>query len=71
MEHMGEKSGACRVLLGNPDGHRPVGKPSRRWKENIKMDLQDRCRGMDRIDVPQSRERWRALVNALMNIRVQ
>ena len=56
---------------GKPEGKRPLGKPRRRWEDNIKMDLQEvRSGGMDWIDLHQDRERWRALVNAVMNLRV-
>jgi hypothetical protein len=68
---MGERRGAYRVLVGKPDGKRTLGKSRCRWEENIKMDLQEVGReGMDWIDVAQDRERWRALVNAVINIGV-
>jgi hypothetical protein len=54
-----------------PEGKRPLGRPRHRWKDNIKLDLQDvGCEGMDWIDVTQDRERWWALVNAAMNLRI-
>jgi hypothetical protein len=60
-----------RVVLGKPEGKRPLGRPSRRWEDNIKMDLQEvGYGGMDWIDLAQDREKWRALVNAVMNLRV-
>jgi len=60
-----------RVLVGKPEGKRPLGKPRRRWEDNIKMDLQEvGCRGMDWIELDEDRDRWRALVNAVMNLRV-
>ena len=63
--------GEYRVVLGKPEGKRPLGRPRRRWEDNIRMDLQGvGCGGMDWIDLPQDRDRWRALVNAVMNIRV-
>jgi hypothetical protein len=70
---MGEGRGAYRISVGRPKGRRPLGRPRRRWKDNIKMNLQE-VRwgegGMDWIDTAQDRERWRALVNAVMNLRV-
>jgi hypothetical protein len=57
--------------VGKPDGKIPLGRPRRRWVDNIKMDLGEVGRhGMDWIDVAQERDRWRALVNAVMNLRV-
>jgi hypothetical protein len=53
------------------EGNSPLGRPRRRWKDNIKMDLQEvECGGMDWIELAQERDRWRALVNAVMNLRV-
>jgi transcription termination factor 2 len=67
----GERRGVYRVLVGKPEGRKPLGRPRRRWKDNIKMDLQEvGCEGMDWIAVAQNRNRWRALVNPVMNIRV-
>jgi hypothetical protein len=63
---------ACRVLVGKPWGKRPLGRPRRRWEDNIRMDLQEvRCGGMDWFGLAQDRDRWRAIVNAVMNLRVQ
>jgi hypothetical protein len=60
-----------RVLVGKPEGRRPLGRLGRRWEDNIKMDLQEvECECMDWIYVVQDRHRWRALVNAVMNLRV-
>jgi hypothetical protein len=68
---MGDVRGVYTVLVGKPEGKRPLGRPRRRWEDNIKMDLQEvRCEGMDWFDLAQDRDRWRALVNAVMNLRV-
>ena len=67
----GERRGLCRVLVGKPEGKRPLGKPRRRWEDNIKMDLQEvGCGGKNWIELAQDRDRWRALVTAVMNLRV-
>ena len=69
---MGEKRGVYRVLVGKPEGKRPLGRPRPRWEDDIKIDLQEfGCGGMDWIEVAHGRDRWRALVNAVMNLRVQ
>jgi len=68
---MGEKRGAYRVLVGKPEGMRPLGIPRRRWVDNIRMDLQEvGCGYMDWIGLAQDRDRWRMLVSAVMNLRV-
>ena len=60
-----------RVLVGKPDGRRPLERPRPRWVDNIKMDLQEvGCGGMDWIELDQDRYRWRALVNMVMNLRI-
>ena len=71
MVRMGERRGVYRVLVGKLEGKRPLGRPRRRWEDNIKMDLQEvGCGGMDWIEMAQDRDRWRALVNAGKNLRV-
>jgi hypothetical protein len=68
---MGERRGAYRALVGKPEGRRPLGRPRRRWEDNIKMDLREvEWVGIDWIGVDQDRDRWRALVNTVMNLRV-
>ena len=68
---MGEEKGVYRVLLGKPEGRRPLGRPRRRWVDNIRMDLQEvGCGYMDWIGLAQDRDRWRTLVSAVMNLRV-
>jgi hypothetical protein len=63
---MGDSRGVYRVLVGKLVGKRPVGRPRRRWEDNIKMDVQEMgCGDMDWIDVAQDRDRWWALVNAV------
>jgi hypothetical protein len=67
----GARRGVYRVLVGKPGGKRLLGRPSREWEDHIKMDIQEvTCRGMDWIDLAQDKERWRSLVNAVMNLRV-
>ena len=69
MARMGEESGAYRVLVGKPEGKRPMGKPRRRWVDNIRMDLQEvGCGYVDWIGLAQDRDRWRTLVSAVMNL---
>ena len=64
-------SGVYRVLVGKPEGKRPLGRPRRRWVDNIKMDLQDvGCGHVDWIGLAHDRDRWRTLVRAVMNLRV-
>jgi hypothetical protein len=68
---MGEERNAYRILVGKPDGKRPLGRQRRRWVENIKMDLREiGWDGLDWIDLAQDRDQWRALVNTVMNLRV-
>jgi len=68
---IGEGRGVYRVLVGKPEGRRPLGKPRRRWEDNIKIDLQEvGCGGSEWIQLAQDRDRCRALANAVMNLRV-
>ena len=68
--HMKERRGIYRVLVGKPGGKRPLGRPRPKWEDNIKIELREvGCGGMDWIELAQDRDRWRALVNAVMNLR--
>jgi hypothetical protein len=68
---IGEKKNAYRLLVGKPEGKRPLGRPRGRWVDNIKMDLEKTgCGGMDGIGLAQDRDKWRALVNVEMDLRV-
>ena len=68
---MEEKRGVYRVLMGKPEGKRPLGLPRRRWEDNFKMNIQEvGCGRMDWIELAENRDRWRVLVNAVMNLRV-
>jgi hypothetical protein len=68
---MGERRGVYRVLVGKHERERPLGRPRRKWEDNIKMDLQEvGCGVVNWIDLAQDRDRWRALVSAVMNLRV-
>jgi hypothetical protein len=67
---MGERRDVCRVLVGKPKGKRPLQRPRRRWEDNIKMDPQEvRYVGMEWVKLAVDRDRWRAVVNAVMNLR--
>jgi hypothetical protein len=67
----GEERGVHRVLVGQPEGNRPLGRPRRRWEDNIKMDLQEvGGGGGDWIELAQDRDRWRTLVSTVKNLRV-
>jgi hypothetical protein len=68
---MGETRNAYRILVGKPEGKRPLGRPRRRWVDNIKMDLTEiGWDGVDWIELTQDRDQWRALVNTVMNLGV-
>jgi hypothetical protein len=68
---MGEKRNAYKILVGKLERKRPLGRPRRRWEDNIKMDHREiGLGGMDWIDLAQDRDQWRALVNTVMNLRV-
>jgi len=67
---MGEER-RIQVLVGKPEGKRTLGRPRRRWEDNIKMDHQEvGCGAMDWIELAEDRDKWRALVNAVMNLQV-
>ena len=66
-----ERRGAYRILVGKPEGSRPLGRPRHRWEDNIKVDLQEvGCEGMDWIDMAQVRDRWWTFVYAVMDLQV-
>jgi hypothetical protein len=68
---MGEKRNAYRLLVGEPEGKRPLGRSRRRWVDNIRMDLGEVGWGVvDWVGLAQDRNRWRALVNSILNLRV-
>jgi hypothetical protein len=68
---MGEKMNACKILVGNTEGKRLLGRPRHRWVDNIKIDLREReWNGVDWIDVAQDRNQWKALVNTVLNLWV-
>jgi hypothetical protein len=68
---MGEDRNVYRVLMGKPEGKRPLGRPKRKWKDGIRMDLRELGWGsVDWIQLAQDRDRWLALVNMVMNLRV-
>ena len=69
--HMVERKGVYRVLVGKLERKKPLGRPRHRWEDNIKMDPQEvGCGVVDWIELAQNRDRWRALVTAVMNLRV-
>jgi len=71
MYHVWWRVHIYRVVVGKPEGKRPLGRPRHRWEVNIKIDLQEvECEGMEWIDMAEDRDGWRTLVNAVMNLRV-
>jgi hypothetical protein len=70
VERMGQVRGAYNILVGRPEGRRPLGRPRCRWEDNIKMDPEIGFGDVDWIHWAQDRDRWRALVNTVMNLRV-
>ena len=71
MARIRERRGVYRVLVGKPEGKRPLGRPRRRWEINIQMDLQEMVRGCgDWMELAQDMDRWRTLVSTVMNFRV-
>jgi hypothetical protein len=69
--HMGKRRGVYRVLVGRPEGKRPLGRRRRRWEDNIKMELREiRIDGENWIQLAQARVQWRACVNTVMNLRI-
>src|SRR5215510_14557060 len=72
LAQMGEERSVYRVLVGKPEGKRPLGRPRHRWEDNVRKDLQQvGCGAMDWIGLAQDRDRWQAIVNAVMNLRDQ
>jgi len=68
---MGERRGLYRILVGKPEGKRPLGRPRRKWEDKIKKDLQEvGCRFVDWIELAEDRDSWRSLVIAVVNLRV-
>ena len=71
MQHVWGEARRIQVLVGKPEGKKPLGRPRRRWEDNIKMDFQEvGCGGLEWIELAQDRDRWRAIVNAVMKLRV-
>jgi hypothetical protein len=71
VSRIGQRRGVYRVLVGKPEGKRALGRARLRWEDNIKMNLQEEgCGSMDWIELARYRDKWQALVNAVMNLRV-
>ena len=70
MARMGDGRGVHRILVGKPEGKSPLGRPRHRWEDNIKMDLRKVGRGGDWMELAQDRDKWRVLVNTVMNFLV-
>jgi hypothetical protein len=71
LAHMGQRRLAYKILVGKPEGKKPLGTPRHRWKDNIEMDHQEvGCGGMDWVDLAQDRNRWQAVGNAVINLQV-
>ena len=69
---VGERKGVYKVLVGKHEGKRPLGRPRRRWEDNIRMDLQEvGCGSMDWIELAQDRDRWRELVNSVIRVNLR
>jgi hypothetical protein len=69
---MREEREVCRILVGKPEGRSPLGRPRRSWEANIGMDFQEvGCRGMDWIGLAEDKDRWRTIVNAVMNNKMR
>jgi hypothetical protein len=68
---MGEKRNAYRILVAKPEGRKPLGKSRRKWVDNVKIDLREiGCDGVDRVDLAQDRDQWRALMKTVMKLRI-
>jgi len=67
---MGERGGVYKVLVGKPEGGRQLGRPGWRWEDNVKTDLEVGCGGTDWVELAQDRNRWRAVANSVMNLKV-
>jgi hypothetical protein len=70
LEREREKRNTCSILVGKPEGKRPLGRRRRRWEYNIKIDLIEICSGIGWVDLAQDRDQWRFLMNTVMDLRV-